>query len=172
MLQYRTVWLLFVLLQETPQLGAMSATPRSSVFTFESTVHSCQVLRRLDEQRRSDVLCDVTVLVEGHSFRAHRSVLASCGDYFALRISSLSQHGAVITLPAEVRWRHEYRSYTRSVLKKYSELKKFHCVNLFSAVLWNFKYQEILVCETVGSKYGPQSIYGTWNSFSGPQPFL
>uniref|UniRef100_A0A3P8WKC5 BTB domain-containing protein n=1 Tax=Cynoglossus semilaevis TaxID=244447 RepID=A0A3P8WKC5_CYNSE len=80
----------------------MSATPRSSVFTFESTVHSCQVLRRLDEQRRSDVLCDVTVLVEGHSFRAHRSVLASCGDYFALRISSLSQHGAVITLPAEV----------------------------------------------------------------------
>lgn len=80
---------------------AMSS-PRSSVFTFESTVHSSHVLRRLDEQRHRDTLCDVTVVVEGESFRAHRSVLASCCEYFAQRISSLAQHGAVITLPQEV----------------------------------------------------------------------
>lgn len=82
-------------------LMAMSS-PRSSVFTFESTVHSSHVLRRLDEQRHRDTLCDVTVVVEGESFRAHRSVLASCCEYFAQRISSLTQHGAVITLPHEV----------------------------------------------------------------------
>lgn len=80
----------------------MSA-PKLSVFTYESTVHSCHVLRRLDEQRLRDVLCDVTVLVEGRSFQAHRSVLAACGEYFAHRISSLTQQGAVIVMPQEVR---------------------------------------------------------------------
>ncbi|KAM4545025.1 transcription regulator protein BACH1b [Odontesthes bonariensis] len=82
-------------------LMAVSAQ-RSSVFTFESTVHSSHVLRWLDEQRCRDMLCDVTVVVEAQSFRAHRSVLASCSEYFAQRISALTQHGAVITLPQEV----------------------------------------------------------------------
>ncbi|KAJ7997591.1 hypothetical protein DPEC_G00230600 [Dallia pectoralis] len=76
--------------------------PRSSVFTFHSSVHSCHVLRCLDDQRKRDMLCDITVVVDGRSFRAHRSVLASCSDYFTHRVSSPAAQGLVITLPEEV----------------------------------------------------------------------
>ncbi|XP_028977034.2 transcription regulator protein BACH1b [Esox lucius] len=77
-------------------------SPRTSVFTFQSSVHSCHVLHCLDDQRRRDLLCDITVVVEGRSFRAHRSVLASCSDYFTHRVSTHATQGLVITLPEEV----------------------------------------------------------------------
>ncbi|XP_018620588.2 transcription regulator protein BACH1-like [Scleropages formosus] len=76
--------------------------PRTSVFTFQSSVHSSHVLCRLDEQRQNDFLCDVTLIVEGRSFRAHRVVLAACSDYFQARVGSHAGQGMVITLPDEV----------------------------------------------------------------------
>ncbi|XP_064838600.1 transcription regulator protein BACH1-like [Oncorhynchus masou masou] len=83
-------------------MSSLESPPRSSVFTFESSVHSCHVLRCLDDQRRRDLLCDITVVVGGRSFRAHRSVLASCSKYFTHRVSSHAGPGLVITLPQEV----------------------------------------------------------------------
>ncbi|XP_054650508.1 transcription regulator protein BACH1-like [Dunckerocampus dactyliophorus] len=75
---------------------------RASVFTFQSAVHSAHVLQCLNEQRQRDVLCDVTVVVEDRSFRAHSSVLASCSEYFQGCVTVDSRHNAVVTLPHEV----------------------------------------------------------------------
>ncbi|XP_066522138.1 transcription regulator protein BACH1a isoform X2 [Hoplias malabaricus] len=76
--------------------------PRTSVFTFQSAVHSLHVLHSLDEQRQKDVLCDVTVEVGCRSFRAHCSVLACCSDYFYTRVLNHTGWNLVITLPDEV----------------------------------------------------------------------
>ncbi|KAL6115839.1 bach1 [Pungitius sinensis] len=76
--------------------------PRMSVFTFQSAVHSAHVLQCLNDQRQQDVLCDVTVVVENRSFRAHCCVLASCSEYFHSRIANVTGQNAIITLPDEV----------------------------------------------------------------------
>lgn len=74
----------------------------SSVFAYESSVHSTNVLLSLNDQRKKDVLCDVTVVVEGQRFRAHRSVLAACSSYFHSRIVGQTDAELTITLPEEV----------------------------------------------------------------------
>ncbi|KAG8518482.1 Transcription regulator protein BACH1 [Galemys pyrenaicus] len=74
----------------------------SAVFAYESSVHSTNVLLSLDDQRKKDVLCDVTVLVEGQRFRAHRSVLAACSSYFHSKIIGQEKAELHIPLPQEV----------------------------------------------------------------------
>ncbi|XP_029435112.1 transcription regulator protein BACH1 isoform X2 [Rhinatrema bivittatum] len=81
----------------------MSGSERNNlVFAYESSVHSINVLLSLNDQRKQDLLCDVTVLVEDQRFRAHRSVLAACSDYFLTRIVNQHDPDLVITLPEEV----------------------------------------------------------------------
>ncbi|KAM3678304.1 transcription regulator protein BACH1 isoform 2-T2 [Ammospiza maritima maritima] len=73
----------------------------SVVFAYESSVHSTNVLLSLDDQRKQDILCDVTVLVEDQRFRAHRAVLAACSSYFLSRIVGQVDADLIITLPEE-----------------------------------------------------------------------
>ncbi|XP_067421726.1 transcription regulator protein BACH1 isoform X2 [Emydura macquarii macquarii] len=74
----------------------------SVVFAYESLVHSTNVLLSLNDQRKEDLLCDVTILVEDQRFRAHRSVLAACSSYFLSRIVGQLAADLLITLPEEV----------------------------------------------------------------------
>uniref|UniRef100_A0A4W5RHI0 BTB domain and CNC homolog 2 n=1 Tax=Hucho hucho TaxID=62062 RepID=A0A4W5RHI0_9TELE len=52
------------------------------MYVYESTVHCANVLLSLEDQRRLNILCDVTVVVEGTEIRAHRAVLAASSRYF------------------------------------------------------------------------------------------
>ncbi|KAM6106483.1 zinc finger and BTB domain-containing protein 7B [Pterocles gutturalis] len=44
--------------------------------------HSSELLSRLNEQRQSGLLCDVTIRTQGLEYRTHRAVLAASSRYF------------------------------------------------------------------------------------------
>ncbi|NWS71443.1 BACH1 protein, partial [Crotophaga sulcirostris] len=81
----------------------MSLSEKNSVvFAYESSVHSTNVLLSLDDQRKQNILCDVTILVEDQRFRAHKAVLAACSTYFLSRVVGQVDTDLIITLPEEV----------------------------------------------------------------------
>ncbi|XP_077463796.1 zinc finger and BTB domain-containing protein 11 isoform X2 [Stigmatopora argus] len=59
------------------------------------------MLDRLNQQRVSNQFCDVTLLIEGEDFRAHKAVLAACSEYFNelfVERGAASTHEAVVDL--------------------------------------------------------------------------
>ncbi|XP_063078946.1 transcription regulator protein BACH2 isoform X2 [Engraulis encrasicolus] len=77
--------------------------PGAPMYVYESTVHCTNILLCLNDQRKQDVLCDVSVLVEGKEFRGHRAVLAASSEYFLQALLAHTQDNElVLTLPQEV----------------------------------------------------------------------
>ncbi|KAL6056570.1 hypothetical protein STEG23_027164 [Scotinomys teguina] len=77
--------------------------PDSPMYVYESTVHCANILLGLNDQRKKDILCDVTLIVERKEFRAHRAVLAACSEYFWQALVGQTKDDLVVSLPEEVR---------------------------------------------------------------------
>ncbi|KPP61531.1 zinc finger and BTB domain-containing protein 46-like [Scleropages formosus] len=75
--------------EETAGTSARSSRCTEEEMEIES--HYRQLLRELDEQRRQGILCDVSVVVEGRPFAAHRNVLLGSSRYFKTLYSSWTE---------------------------------------------------------------------------------
>ncbi|XP_051469073.1 zinc finger and BTB domain-containing protein 24 isoform X1 [Apus apus] len=51
---------------------------------IQSSAHKDTILANLEEQRRKDFLCDITLIVEDVQFRAHKALLAASSEYFSM----------------------------------------------------------------------------------------
>ncbi|XP_062818954.1 zinc finger and BTB domain-containing protein 8A isoform X2 [Anolis carolinensis] len=58
---------------------------------MEISSHQFHLLQQLDEQRRQDLFCDCSIVVEGKVFKAHRNVLFASSGYFKMFLSQSSK---------------------------------------------------------------------------------
>ncbi|OCT59387.1 nucleus accumbens-associated protein 1 [Xenopus laevis] len=73
----------------------MSQTLQMEIPNFGNSILEC-----LNEQRLQGLYCDVSVVVRGHQFKAHRAVLAASSSYF--RDIFHNSKNAVVELPGSV----------------------------------------------------------------------
>ncbi|XP_043938380.1 zinc finger and BTB domain-containing protein 8A [Protopterus annectens] len=70
---------------------------------MEISSHHSRVLQQLNEQRRQELFCDCSIVVEGRLFRAHRNVLFASSGYFKMLLSqSAREPGQPTTATFEV----------------------------------------------------------------------
>nr|XP_048682150.1 zinc finger and BTB domain-containing protein 8A-like isoform X4 [Caretta caretta]XP_048682151.1 zinc finger and BTB domain-containing protein 8A-like isoform X4 [Caretta caretta] len=58
---------------------------------MEISSRPSRLLQQLNEQRRQDLFCDCSILVEGKVFKAHRNVLFASSGYFKMLLSQSSK---------------------------------------------------------------------------------
>lgn len=70
------------LLETLPGLFRRNDNGYLNEFVFREQSHALTVLHGLNEQRKSNTLCDVIICVEDQMFYCHRNILAACSPYF------------------------------------------------------------------------------------------
>ncbi|XP_063000695.1 zinc finger and BTB domain-containing protein 43 [Elgaria multicarinata webbii] len=71
--------------------------PGTNSFRVEFPDFSNTILQKLNQQRQQGQLCDVSIVVQGHLFRAHKAVLAASSPYFCDQV--LLKNSRRIILP-------------------------------------------------------------------------
>lgn len=69
------------------------------------TKHGQSMLTKLNLQRLNNQFCDITLLIEGEEYRAHKAVLAACSDYFYelfIEKGAVASHEAVVDLSGKL----------------------------------------------------------------------
>ncbi|XP_013877518.1 nucleus accumbens-associated protein 1 [Austrofundulus limnaeus] len=74
----------------------MAQTLQMAIPNFGNNVLEC-----LNEQRLQGLYCDVSVIVKGHAFKAHRAVLAASSSYFRDLFNAVGK-SSVVELPPAV----------------------------------------------------------------------
>ncbi|KAI1882364.1 hypothetical protein AGOR_G00249920 [Albula goreensis] len=69
----------------------------SGSFRVEFPDFSCSILQKLNQQRQLGQLCDITVVIQGRHYRAHRAVLAASSPYFCDQV--LLKNSQRVVLP-------------------------------------------------------------------------
>lgn len=62
--------------------ASLSACVNMADFQIFTDSHAKSILATMNNLRKINTLCDVTLDVQGQKFPAHRIVLAACSDYF------------------------------------------------------------------------------------------
>ncbi|KAJ8286396.1 hypothetical protein GJAV_G00038800 [Gymnothorax javanicus] len=71
--------------------------PETNSFRVEFPDFSCSILQKLNQQRQLGQLCDITVVIQGRHYRAHRAVLAASSPYFCDQV--LLKNSMRVVLP-------------------------------------------------------------------------
>nr|XP_057928854.1 zinc finger and BTB domain-containing protein 11 [Doryrhamphus excisus] len=85
-------------LTKKQELVFVNSTGEVSQFLSQ---HGQTVLAKLNQQRLDNKFCDITLLIEGEEYRAHKAVMAACSEYFNelfFEKGAATTHEAVVDL--------------------------------------------------------------------------